>query len=86
MRPFIHHLDDFDIFDNARARRLYEKQRRKVARLGSGPSSGPGHKRPDEDYDHHRDYDDYDDYEEYEDYDDYNEDEFDSYARIHHPY
>jgi hypothetical protein len=77
MRPFIRDLDDFDIFDSPRARRLYEKQRRKAARYGSGPSTGPRHKHRDEDYE---------DFEDYEDYDDYNEDEFDSYARVHHPY
>jgi hypothetical protein len=73
MRPFLDDLDEFDISDSARARarRLYEKQRRKDTRLGIGRSSGPRHKHHDEDY---------------EEYDDYNEDEFDSYARVHQPY
>jgi hypothetical protein len=83
MRPFIRDLDDFDIFDSPRARRLYEKQRRKAARYGSGPSTGPRHKHRDEDYE---DFEDYEDYEDYQDYQDYNEDEFDSYSRVHHPY
>lgn len=83
MRPFLDDLDEFDISDSARARRLYEKQRRKDTRLGIGRSSGPRHKHHDEDPE---DYEDYEDYDDYEEYDDYNEDEFDSFARDHQPY
>jgi len=80
VRPFKDDLDEFEVFENARARRLYEKQRRKVERLGSGLSNGPRHKRRDDDYKN------YDVYEDNEDYEVYDEGEFDSCARIHHPY
>ena len=76
MRPFLDNLDEFDISDSARARRLYEKQRRKDTRLGIGRSRGPRNKHHDEDYE------DYEDYDDYEEYDDFNEDEFDSFARV----
>lgn len=80
MCPFINNLNDFD---RVRARRRYEKQRRNAAQFGSDYSTGPRHKRRDQDY---SDYEDYEEYDDFDDYDDYNEDEFDSYARIHHPY
>ena len=83
MRPLIDNLDELDVIHSARARRLYEKQRRKETRFGDGLLKGPKHKRCDEDYDDYKDYDEYVDYEDYEEYD---EDEFDSHARIHHPY
>jgi hypothetical protein len=83
MRLLIDDLDELEFFDSARVRRLYEKQRRKEARFGYGASSGPKHKRRNEDYEDYEDFDeDYEDYEDYEEYDDYDENEFDSYARV----
>jgi hypothetical protein len=80
MRPF---TDDLDEFDSARARRIYEKQRRKEMQFGSGLAGGLRHKRRNDD---HEDYEDFEEYGDYEEYDDYDEDEFDSYAQVHRPY